>query len=265
MIRGLQITMPAKELSDRIAERIRLHEGTLCALDARIKRREGDQPFDIRGEDALQTFAELQSERQHYADRVLQLTMLRDNLFVGETYALCRADLRLAELISPDFIDASSTADDCCVADRAPAAIDGLKLTIDGEELRKALEQRIQDHRRRADRWQREQARTPEQQTEDEPLLPEEMCANEAERHAWRVDVLGFIRDHIEPATVYRLGEADLAFGEVLPEKPGWMKQEEYEERTSIGFHLDRLTRSVGGLVPSELAFSARHAVGDDE
>jgi hypothetical protein len=25
------------------------------------------------------------------------------------------------------------------------------------------------------------------------------------------------------------LGEGDLAFGELLPEKPGWMEQEEYE------------------------------------
>jgi hypothetical protein len=264
MIRGLQITMPAKELSDRIAERIRMHEATVSALDARLKRREGDQPFDIRGEDGFQTFGELQNERQHYADRVLQLTMLRDNLFVGETYALCRADLRLAELISPDFSDASGAGDDCCVADRTPAAIDGLKLTIAGEELRKKVEQRMHDHRRQADRWKREQGRRPEQQTEDQPLLPEKMCAHEAERHAWRVDVLGFIRDHIEPAAVYRVGEADLAFGEVLPQKPGWMEQQEYEERTSIGLHLGRLTTSVGGLVPRELVCAARHADGDD-
>ena len=94
----------------------------------------------------------------------------------------------------------------------------------------------------------------PEQQTADEPLLPDEMCANEAERHTWRADVLGFIHDHIESAEVYRLGEADLAFAELLPEKPHWMEQEEYEERTSIGFHLERLTKKVGALMPSEAA-----------
>src|SRR5437867_3394269 len=50
--------------------------------------------------------------------------------------------------------------------------IDGLKLTVTGEEMRRLLEQRMNDHQRRADRWKREEARTPEEQTEDEPLLP---------------------------------------------------------------------------------------------
>jgi len=114
-----------------------------------------------------------------------------------------------------------------------------LKLTTPGEEVRRPLEQRLDDHQRRAQRWEREQVRMPEQQTADEPLLPDEMCANEAERHTWRADVLGFIHDHIDSTEVYRLGEADLAFPELLPEKPWWIEQEEYEERTSIEFHLE--------------------------
>jgi hypothetical protein len=91
----------------------------------------------------------------------------------------------------------------------------------------------------------REQARTPEEQTEDEPLMPEHICENEAERHEWRVTVLEFIRDRIESAEVYRLGEADLRFGELLPEKPAWLEQEEYEERTSVGFHPERLSKKL--------------------
>ena len=39
--------------------------------------------------------------------------------------------------------------------------IDGLKLTVTGKELRTLLEQRMDDHLRRADRWKREQARAP--------------------------------------------------------------------------------------------------------
>ena len=136
--------------------------------------------------------------------------------------------------------------DDTSGDHREKAAIDGLKVTMRGEEVRRLLEQRMHDHQRRADRWKREQARTPEEETEDELLLPDEMCANGAERHAWRCEVLGFIRDHIEPSEVYRLGEADLAFAELLPEKPGSIEQEEYEERTSIGFHLERLAKKVG-------------------
>jgi hypothetical protein len=143
--------------------------------------------------------------------------------------------------------------------------IEGLRLTITGEELRRLLEERINAHQRRADRWKREQARTPEEQTEDEPLLPEHICENEVERHEWRAAVLGFIRDRIEPAEVYRLGEPDLDFGELLPEKPAWLEQEEYEERTSVGFHLERLTKKVGEVLPSEHAIAARQDGSDEQ
>jgi hypothetical protein len=78
--------------------------------------------------------------------------------------------------------------------------------------------------------------------------MPERICENEAERHEWRVAVLEFIRDRIESAEVYRMGEADLRIGELLPEKPGWLEQEEYEERTSVGFHLERLSKSRRGI-----------------
>ena len=139
--------------------------------------------------------------------------------------------------------------------------IDGLRLTISGEELRGLLDERIEDHERCVARWKREQARTPEEQTEDEPLLPEDMCEHEAERHEWRANVLGFIRDHIEAAEAYRLSEADLLFGELLPAKPWAIEQEEFEERTRVGFQLERLTRKVGEVVPREPAIApAREA-----
>ncbi len=126
--------------------------------------------------------------------------------------------------------------------------IDGLKLTITGEELRALLERRIDTHYRSADHWKREQERTPEQQTDDEPLLPDHICANEAERHEWRAEVIEFIRDHIDAGETYRLSAADLEFGELLPDKPGWLEQDEYEERTRIGFQLERLTKTAGKL-----------------
>jgi hypothetical protein len=49
------------------------------------------------------------------------------------------------------------------VAEEGHVMIDGLKLTVSGEELRTLLEQRMDDHLRRADRWKREQARAPEE------------------------------------------------------------------------------------------------------
>jgi hypothetical protein len=143
------------------------------------------------------------------------------------------------------------------------AVIDGLKLTLAGEELRSLLERQIDRHKRSADHWKEAQARTPEQATDDEPLLPDHICANEAERHEWRADVLTFIRDHIEASETYRLGEADLAFGELLPDKPGWLEQEEYEERTSIGFQLERLTKNAADMTTMQFALAARSDRGE--
>src|SRR5690242_1279546 len=111
--------------------------------------------------------------------------------------------------------------------------IDGLRLTIAGEELQQLLNERIDEHRRCAAHWKRELARAPDQQTEDHQLLPDHICENEAERHEWRIEVLEFIRDRIEPAEVYRLGEVDLGFAELLPAKPGWMEQAEWEDQTT--------------------------------
>jgi hypothetical protein len=97
--------------------------------------------------------------------------------------------------------------------------------------------------RYRAEDWKREQARTPEEQTEESPLLPEQMCESEAGRHEWRADVLKFIREHIEGGEIYRLGEADLAFAELLPAKPWSVEQDEWEERRAVGSNLERPSR----------------------
>jgi hypothetical protein len=246
MITGLQISMRGEELRQKIAERIRAHEGAIAVLDVRIKRREGDRSFDVRVDDGLETLAELEADRQQYRDRVFQLTLLLDSIVAEELYALSEADLRLAELISPDRSQTGSGPEIHFVDTKQGPAIDGLKLTISGEELRALLQRRIQDHDEYAQWWKREETRTPEDQTEDEPLLPSAMCANEAERHVWRAEVLGFIRDHIDAAQTYRLGESDLAFGDLLPVKPGWLEQQAYEERTNLGFQLERLTKRIG-------------------
>src|SRR5262245_56383646 len=91
---------------------------------------------------------------------------------------------------------------------RDTAMIDGLKLTFSGEELRTLLEERIAHHTGAADHWRQEQARTPESETEDAPLLPDHMCEHEEERHVWRAEVLEFIRDHVDPGETYRLSAA---------------------------------------------------------
>ena len=123
--------------------------------------------------------------------------------------------------------------------------IDGLRLTIAGEELKRLLDERVDEHRRCAAHWKGELARTPDDQTDDHPLLPDHICENEAERHEWRIEVLEFIRDRIEPGEVYLLGETDLSFAELLPAKPGWLEQAEWEERTAIGLNLERLVKKA--------------------
>ena len=74
-------------------------------------------------------------------------------------------------------------AEDCTM-------IDGLKLTFSGGQLRELLEARAAHHEAHAHWWAHEERRAPEDQTEDAPLLPDEMCRHEAERHTWRAEVL---------------------------------------------------------------------------
>ena len=69
--------------------------------------------------------------------------------------------------------------------------IEGLKLTMTGEQLITRLEERIRFH--------------------------ETSTAREESRRA-RVAALTLIRDHLVAGEVYRLGEYDLRFADLLPE-----------------------------------------------
>lgn len=142
---------------------------------------------------------------------------------------------------------------------RSTRMIDGLKLTLSGDELRTLLDARIEHHEQKADWWTHEQTRTDDEATEDEPQLPAHMCEHEAERHAWRSRVLAFIRDHVDATETYRLDAAALEFGELLPEMPGSVAQEKYEERTAVGFNLERLTKKVDGLTGMAYGWLSRH------
>lgn len=126
--------------------------------------------------------------------------------------------------------------------------IEGLRLTMTGAEVRRLLEERATAHLRRAAHWKREAARTPEEETDEDPRMPAHICENEGERYEWRAAVMEFLRDHIEPHEVYRLGEADLEFGELLPERPSVVEQEEWDQRRGVGFQLERIAKGVSGL-----------------
>jgi hypothetical protein len=121
--------------------------------------------------------------------------------------------------------------------------MDGLKLKFPGEELRMLLDARRREHKERAGRWRHELTRGPQYQTEDAPLLPGRHIREPGQGTRLRAEVTAFIRDHIDAD--YQLGQADLEFGELLPEKPGWMKQDDFEERSRVGFNLERIAKKI--------------------
>jgi hypothetical protein len=135
--------------------------------------------------------------------------------------------------------------------------IDGLKLTMTGEELRTRLDERVRVHERRAEGYKRDAKRGRGAQ-DSNFVLPEQICEFESERHQWRAEVLACIRDHIEGSEVYRLGEEDLEFGEILPEKPGCVEQDDFERENRVDFNLERLTKEVGSLASGGYAFAPR-------
>ena len=125
--------------------------------------------------------------------------------------------------------------------------IEGLKLTMTGEELRNRLDDRVKQHQRVVEHYKREAKREPDPKDEYDFVLPEHMCEYEQELHTWRAETLAYIREHVEGGEVYRLGPADLEYGEILPEKPGIVEQDEFERENRVGFSMERIAKEMGG------------------
>ena len=143
MISGLLVTITGMDLYARISDRIQSHFEKKQALDARIQRREGDLPFDIRADDGLETLGELQEERDRHRTRFEELSLLRDRLNVDEIYSLGVSDLRAADLMhSNGGNDDSETQVASHELPRPP--VDGLKLTIPGTRVRALLDEAIE-------------------------------------------------------------------------------------------------------------------------
>lgn len=119
--------------------------------------------------------------------------------------------------------------------------IKGLKLTMTGEELRMLIERRAAEHRAKAARWKEEAVRTQDDETTEAPLIPEHICENEVARCAWRAERLIFLRDHLDPSEVFRLGEMDLEFAELLPEPPDTLGPDDSED---LGQYARRISNS---------------------
>ena len=102
--------------------------------------------------------------------------------------------------------------------------IEGLMLTISGDEMQRLLDERIADHQRSLAYWNDEITRAAGGQT-----VPgaDQLIAREAIRHQWRIDVLTFIREHVETVDNYRIGERDLLFAELLPARPWLLERDD--------------------------------------
>lgn len=93
--------------------------------------------------------------------------------------------------------------------------IDGLKLTLTGIQLIEKLNERIELHSQRAADYAK-QLKTPA--AADEYPLPESVLESEIDNAHDQIETLTLIRDYIVPDEVYRLGEFDLRFADLLPE-----------------------------------------------
>ena len=93
--------------------------------------------------------------------------------------------------------------------------IDGLKVTMSGEELKRKLDERIESYARQAAHWAR-QIEAPD--SDEDQAMPAHLVQHQIERAHDQVETLTFIRDHIIGEETYRLGEYDLRFADLLPD-----------------------------------------------
>lgn len=98
--------------------------------------------------------------------------------------------------------------------------IDGLKLTMTGVQLRTNLEERIRWHQSEIRRMSKQ--RQTDHGSESECPYSASVLEDEIGRAERQIEVLTFIRDYIVADEVYRLGEFDLRFADLLPEDDSW-------------------------------------------
>jgi hypothetical protein len=155
--------------------------------------------------------------------RAGELALIRDHLVQGETYSLGLPDLRALDLVPGE------------ATNNAPRVIDGLKLTLSGSELRALLADAAKARLRLADHWKKEAARSPDdKKAAGKSRLPDRICEKEAERQEWRAEMLTFLKNHVDASATYWLGRDDLDFGDLVPEEPDWLEEEDLFE-DSVG------------------------------
>jgi hypothetical protein len=97
--------------------------------------------------------------------------------------------------------------------------IDGLKLTMTGQQLRGNLDQRICWHQTEMDRMSEQFA---SHRALVEGPYADRLLEDDISRAQRRIAALTFIRDYIVADEVYQLGEFDLRFADLLPDDDVW-------------------------------------------
>ena len=100
---------------------------------------------------------------------------------------------------------------------KVTAVIDGLKLTMTGEQLIEKLNERIEDYEGNI-RYYERIAGAPATGADDDSQLPAHQIEHEIARSRRQLVALSFIRDYIVRGEVYLLGEFDLRFADLLPD-----------------------------------------------
>jgi len=98
--------------------------------------------------------------------------------------------------------------------------IDGLKLSMKGEELRSRVDEQIERLQAAVDRYRADLQMDPKDQTDEHPWLPEHILESMIDEREDRIAALTLIRDHVVATEEYRLSQSDLQFAELLPPPP---------------------------------------------
>ena len=100
--------------------------------------------------------------------------------------------------------------------------IDGLKLTMTGEQLRSNLEGRIRWHQAEIRRVTTQLKKAESLEAGSEVVYRTRLLEGEIGRAERQIEALSFIRDYVVADEVYRLGEYDLRFADLLPDEEPW-------------------------------------------
>lgn len=93
-------------------------------------------------------------------------------------------------------------------------------MTMHGEALKARVSERIARLEAAIERYRANIEMKPEDQTDDNPALPEHILESMIDEREKRIAALTLIRDHIVPGEVYLLDQKDLQFAELMPPPP---------------------------------------------